>query len=69
MAKKLDIIKLFLKANRRSVKLAIEDSIRTGVPLVVADKNKKIIKIKPKFKYVLVPIKPRKKKKKTPKAK
>lgn len=52
---KLDIEKILLEAHRRGVEYAIDLSIRTGVPLVV-EENGKIKKIKPKYKYVLVPI-------------
>lgn len=49
------ILKLLLAAHKRGQALAIEASIRTGVPLVV-EKNGKIVEIKPKYKYVKVPI-------------
>jgi hypothetical protein len=51
-----DITEILLKCHKKSVKLAIETSIRTGVPLVVS-RNGKIVEIKPKYKYVRVPIK------------
>lgn len=51
-----DIQDILLEAHRRGVEQAIDLSIRTGVPLVVM-KNGKIKEVKPKFKYVLVPIK------------
>lgn len=51
--------KAILKAHREGVKEAIDLSIRTGVPLVVWEDGK-IKKIKPKYKYVLVPIKQKK---------
>jgi len=44
-----------LKAYHRGVEQAIDLSIRTGVPLVVEEKGK-IKEIKPKYKYVRVPI-------------
>jgi hypothetical protein len=50
-----DIQMILLKIHKRSIHLAVDNSIRTGVPLVV-EKNGKIIEIKPKFKYVKVPI-------------
>jgi hypothetical protein len=50
-----DINELLLEAHKRGIELAIDTSIRTGVPLVV-EKDGKIIEIKPKFKYVRVPI-------------
>lgn len=53
--KKSDITDILLEAHRRGQKRAIDDSIRTGVPLVVSIDGK-IVNIKPKFKYVLVPI-------------
>ena len=55
---------ILLEAHRRGVKRAIDLSIRTGVPLVV-EKNGKIIEIKPKYKYVRVPIKSSKKPKRS----
>ena len=50
-----DINELLLEAHRKGIELAIDNSIRTGVPLVV-EKDGKIVEIKPKFKYVRVPI-------------
>jgi hypothetical protein len=47
---------LLLEAHERGIELAIETSIRTGVPLVV-EKEGKIFEIEPKYKYVRVPIK------------
>lgn len=63
MAKKkiLDINTLLLEAHKRGIKLAIDTSARTGVPLVVL-KNGKIVEVPPKYKYVRVPIKSAKKK-------
>lgn len=57
----IDVIEILLEAHKRGQEKAIDDSIRSGVPLVVK-KNGKIVKIKPKYKYVLVPITPKKKK-------
>lgn len=54
--KKLDDNEILLKAHQMGVEYAIDLSIRTGVPLVV-EKNGKIFEIKPKYKYVRVPIK------------
>lgn len=51
-----DIKEIFLEAHDRSIELAIDRSIRTGVPLVI-EKNGKLIDIPPKYKYVRVPIK------------
>jgi hypothetical protein len=56
MAKKDDFIELLLQGHKRGVKKAIDDSIRTGVPLVVM-KNGQIVEVEPKYKYVRVPIK------------
>jgi hypothetical protein len=52
---KQDIHKIILEAHRKGVKQAIDLSIRTGVPLVVQE-NGKIKEIKPKYKYIRVPI-------------
>lgn len=50
-----DIHEILLEAHRKGVEQAIDLSIRTGVPLVV-EENGKIRKIKPKYKYIRVPI-------------
>lgn len=50
-----DIHEIVLEAHRKGVEQAIDLSIRTGVPLVIEEKGK-IREIKPKYKYVLVPI-------------
>lgn len=55
MSKEIDINEILMQGNKKSFALAIDDSIRSGVPLVVSE-NGKIVKIKPQFKYVLVPI-------------
>lgn len=55
-----DINKILLEAHKRGIERAIDNSIRSGVPLVI-EKNGKIIEVKPKFKYVRVPIKTSKK--------
>ena len=57
MARKqeVDVEAMLLEAHRKGVEYAIDLSIRTGVPLVI-EENGKIKKIKPKFKYILVPI-------------
>jgi hypothetical protein len=57
---KKDFMELILEAHRRGQKKAIEDSIRTGVPMVVM-KRGKIVEVPPKYKYVKVPIKAKKK--------
>ena len=59
-ANKIDINKLVLKAHKRGVKKAIEASVLSGIALVIYE-NGKIKSVKPKFKYVLVPIEPLKK--------
>lgn len=53
--RKLDVDELLLEAHRRGVEQAIDLSIRTGVPLVIQEDGK-IKEIKPKYKYVRVPI-------------
>lgn len=50
-----EIHKMILEAHRKGVEQAIDFSIRTGIPLVVQE-NGVIREIKPKFKYVRVPI-------------
>ncbi len=52
---KADIHEILLDAHRKGIEQAIDLSIRTGVPLVVAEKGK-IKEIKPKYKYVRVLI-------------
>lgn len=64
MAKKIDFFETWLKGIKKGYKLALETSIRTGVPLVF-EKNGKIIEVKPKYKYIKVPIKPTQKKSKS----
>ena len=56
-----DIIQILLEAHKLGVKKAIDDSARTGVPLVVFEGGK-IKKIKAPYKYVRVPIQAKKKK-------
>lgn len=50
-----NIHEILLEAHRKGVEQAIDLSIRTGVPLVI-EKEGKIEEVKPKFKYVRVPI-------------
>jgi hypothetical protein len=50
-----DIHEILLEAHRKGIEQAIDLSIRTGVPLVVQEGGK-IKEIKPKYKYVRVPI-------------
>lgn len=58
---KFEINKVLLKAHEHAVQSAIETAIRTGTCLIEY-KNGRVIRRKPKFKYVLVPIKSSKKK-------
>jgi hypothetical protein len=53
-----DVEKLLLEAHRKGVEQAIDLSARTGVPLVI-EENGKIKRIKPKYKYIRVPIAPK----------
>lgn len=53
--KKQDIHAILLEAHRKGIEQAIDLSIRTGVPLVVQEGGE-IKEIKPKYKYVKVPI-------------
>lgn len=50
-----------LAAHERSFQRAFETAVRTGTSLVFAH-NGKIVKIKPPYRYELVPIKPAAKK-------
>ncbi len=50
------VIDLLLKGHRKGQKKAIDLSYRTGVPLVI-EKKGKLVFLKPKFKYVKVPVK------------
>ena len=54
-SKKPDINQMLLKAHKLGVKKAIETSARTKTSLVVYE-NGKVKSVKPKFKYVRVPI-------------
>lgn len=58
---KFDINEILLAAHKRGQEKAIDDSIRSGVPLVVSI-NGKIVSVKPKYKYVCVLIESNKKK-------
>lgn len=59
MSRGEDVIEILLEVHKRSIERAVDDSIRTGIPLVVERKGK-IIELKPKYKYVRVPIKRKK---------
>lgn len=54
-----DAQELFLEAHKKGIEQAIDLSIRTGVPLVVQE-NGIIKEIMPQYKYVRVPIHPKK---------
>lgn len=56
-----DINQLVLKAHKRGIKKAIEASARSNTSMVICE-NGKIKSIPPKYKYVLVPVDPLKKK-------
>lgn len=57
-----DIDELILEAHERSFTRAFEVAVRTGTALIF-NRNGKIVRIKPPYRYELVPIKPAKKKK------
>lgn len=61
---RLDIHEILLEAHRKGVEQAIDLSIRTGVPLVV-EENGVIREIKPQYKYIKVPIHPKRTKSKS----
>ena len=58
-----DLTRLILEAHERSFQRAFEIAVRTGTDLIFS-RNGKIIRVKPPFRYELVPIKQTKKKKK-----
>jgi len=58
----VDIDAIILDAHKRSFERAFETAVRTGTALVFM-RNGKIVKEKPKYEYVLRPIKKRKKRK------
>ena len=53
--------KMLLKAHKRSYRRAFETAVRTGTALVF-ERDGKIVKVKPPYRYELVPIKPARKK-------
>ena len=55
MAEKRDINDILLKAHRKGVLKAIDDSERTGIPLAVYQDGK-VVTVPPKFKYLRVPV-------------
>lgn len=60
-----ELMEALIKAHERSFQRAFETAVRTGTALVYY-RDGKVIEIKPPYRYELVPIKPAKKKKKTP---
>ena len=52
-----------LRAHKRSFKRAFETAVRTGTALVVM-RGGKLVEVKPPYKYELVPLKKKKKRKK-----
>ena len=61
---KPDVNELLLKGHKRGIKKAIDTASRTNTSLIV-QQGDKIVAVKPKYKYVRVPIKATKKKSKT----
>lgn len=60
-SKNVDINQLLLKAHRIGVKNAIDVAARTGTSLIVF-KDGKLKSVRPKYKYIRVPIDSSKKK-------
>lgn len=58
---KININAILLAAHKRSYQRAFETAVRTGTALIFS-RNGKIVRVKPKFKYVMVPIKTSRKK-------
>jgi hypothetical protein len=56
-----EFMQIMLQSGRKGYEAAVETAIRTGTSLVVCRKGK-IVEVKPPYKYVLVPIKSKKKK-------
>ena len=56
----IDINQIIIDARERSYKRAFETAVRTGTALVFS-RNKKIVEVKPPYRYELVPIKSAKK--------
>lgn len=57
--RKSNVLEDLLEAHRKGVEQAIDLSIRTGIPLVVQEDGT-IKDIKPKYKYIKVPIRSKK---------
>lgn len=53
--RKTDINEILLEAHRKGVEQAFDLSIRTGTSIIIEQEGK-IREIKPKYKYVRVPI-------------
>jgi len=58
-----EIMQAMINSQKKAYQAALETAIRSGTSLVVMRKGK-LVEIKPKYKYVLVPIKSSKKKRK-----
>jgi len=56
-----EIMQIMINSQKKAYQAAVETAIRSGTSLVVMRKSK-LVEIKPKYKYVLVPIKSAKKK-------
>ena len=59
-----DLMQEALEAHKRSCQRAFETAVRTGTALVFY-KDGKVVEVKPPYRYELVPIKPKKKKKRS----
>ena len=57
-----EIMQVMINSQKKAYQAALETAIRSGTSLVVMRKGK-LVEFKPKYKYVLVPIKSSKKKK------
>ena len=64
MTNRLD--ELIIEAHAETFKVAFETAVRTGTALIYY-RNGKIVRIYPQFEYKLVPIKPKKKSRKSTK--
>lgn len=56
-----EIMQIMIKSQKKAYQAAFETAVRSGTSLVVMRKGK-LVEFKPKYKYVLVPIKSKKKK-------
>lgn len=57
-----ELFAMILEAHKRSFHRAFETAVRTGTKLVYS-RNGKVVEIKPPYRYELVPIKKKKRKK------